>query len=92
MHTHTDRYRKEEEEEEKGRETREIDNKVIAVELQDSSISNNSVYKQKEFYFTKFSLVQVCCLDAKTVLLQAIQFSISSKFECQNRSISNNLV
>ena len=34
----------------------------------------------KQFYFKQFSLVLVCSLNVKTVLFQAIQFSISTQF------------
>ena len=43
----------------------------------------------KHFYIKQFSLVKV---EVKTVLLQAIQFCVSTKFKCQNSSILNNSV
>ena len=44
------------------------------------------------FYIKQFSLVYVRSLNLKNILLQAIQFSRSMQFKCQNSSISNNSV
>ena len=34
----------------------------------------------KQFFFKQFSLAYVCSLNVKTVLFQAIQFSLSTQF------------
>ena len=46
----------------------------------------------KQFYFQQFSLALVRGLNNKTVLFQAIQFSMSTEFKCQNSYISNDSV
>ena len=46
----------------------------------------------KQFDFKQFSLAQVRSFNAKTVLFQTIQFSLSLQFRCQNIFILNNSV
>ena len=44
------------------------------------------------FKYTQVQFFAYTQLNVKTVLLQTIQFSISTQFKCQNSSISNNSV
>ena len=46
----------------------------------------------KKFHFKQLSLAWVRSFSIKTILFQAIQLSINTPLECQNSSISSNLV
>ncbi len=62
------------------------------VKQQNSSISNNSVQPKYSFNVKNSSISNNSVQHTKTVLFQAIQFSISTQFKYQSSSISSNLV